>query len=102
MNIKTPPYPRERNVMAKENEERTIEEILAPFAAYKKQTHDGMNYARMDSLVQLIDQADAAKKEFGKKIDSLTKEMKSEILALRRKQDKILRGAGVIPKKKKA
>jgi len=87
--------------MAKENEERTIEEILAPFAAYKKQTHDGMNYARMESLVQLIEQADGAKKEFGKKIDALTKEMKSEIKALVRKQDKILRGAGVIAKKKK-
>ena len=101
MNIKTPPYPRERNVMAKETEERTIEEILAPFAAYKKQTHDGMNYARMESLVQLIEQADGAKKEFGKKIDALTKERKSEIKALVRKQDKILRGAGVIAKKKK-
>ena len=87
--------------MAKENEERTIEEILAPFAAYKNQTHDGMNYARMESLVQLIEQADGAKKEFGKKIDALTKEMKSEILALRRKQEKILRNAGVIAKKKK-
>ena len=96
MNIKTPPYPRERNVMAKETEE-----TLAPFAAYKKQTHDGMNYARMESLVQLIEQADGAKKEFGKKIDALTKEMKSEIKALVRKQDKILRGAGVIAKKKK-
>ena len=80
---------------------RTVDEIMQPFRSYEKQKHDKPNPLRLEELLAIILSANQAKKDLDLEIEDACKEMGKEIKRLRSLQDKILKDAGVIPRRKR-
>ena len=78
--------------MAKEEKKgRTIDEILAPYKSYKRQSVAGSIKApRLGELMAMIEQGKADRKELCAVIDNAMNEMKKEARAMSKKMEALL------------
>jgi hypothetical protein len=85
-------------------DEKTIDELLAPFKKFEREATKGaaVNYQRIEELMALRADAEGVKDQLVARVDAVTNEINKELRAWHKKQQAILVKQGVIPAEKKA